>query len=90
MGQGNEMMKGPKLSFRQRLTWAAHLFKALAYQYHAELSDQIRPLVPDNGVIIDVGAHSGQHTKIFARLVPHGKVYAFEPGRLCTFYPEQG
>lgn len=68
------------MNFRQRLTWVAHLFKAVAYQYHKELSEQIRPLVSEGSVIIDVGAHSGQHTKIFARLVPRGHVYAFEPG----------
>lgn len=71
---------GPNLKFRQRLTWAAHLFKAVAYQYHKELHEQLRPLMSEDAVIIDVGAHSGQHTKIFARLVPQGHVYAFEPG----------
>ncbi|MGV8997680.1 MAG: FkbM family methyltransferase [Parvibaculaceae bacterium] len=71
---------GPVLTFRQRLTWTAHLFKAIAYQYHKELSGRLRPLVPQDALVIDVGAHSGQHTKIFARLVPQGHVYAFEPG----------
>lgn len=71
---------GPSLSFRQRMTWAAHLFKAVAYQYHEDLGARLRPLVPPDGVIFDVGAHAGQHTKLFARMAPFGHVYAFEPG----------
>lgn len=68
------------LSLRQRLTWGAHLFKALFYQYHEEFADCVAPLLPEDGVVIDVGAHSGQFVKLFSRLVPKGRVYAFEPG----------
>ncbi|MEQ8325513.1 FkbM family methyltransferase [Parvibaculum sp.] len=70
----------PVLSFRQRLTWGAHLFKALFYQYHREFAERIAPLVPEDGVIADVGAHSGQFAKLFSRMVPSGRVHAFEPG----------
>ncbi len=38
-----------------------------------------RELVPSGGVVIDVGAHAGQFTKLFAGLVPQGRVIAFEP-----------
>ncbi|MCE9648015.1 MAG: FkbM family methyltransferase [Parvibaculum sp.] len=69
-----------KLSFRQRITWGAHLFKALAYQYHRPLATVLRGLIPRDGVIVDVGAHAGQHSKLFARMAPRGHVYAFEPG----------
>jgi len=72
--------KQVKLTFRQRVTWIAHLFKALAYQYHRDLAQRLSPLVPKDGVIIDVGAHSGQHSKLFSKMVPSGTVYAFEPG----------
>lgn len=68
------------LSFRQRLTWLAHFFKALAYQYHRDFGTRIGPLIPAAGVVLDVGAHSGQFAKLFGRLVPQGTVYAFEPG----------
>lgn len=68
------------LKFRQRVTWFAHLFKAVAYQYHRELGEQLKRLVAENGVIVDVGAHSGQHAKLFSAMVPSGTVYAFEPG----------
>lgn len=73
-------LRGARLSLRQRLTWAAHFFKALAYQYHREFGPRIAALVPADGVIVDVGAHSGQFAKLFGRLVPRGTVYAFEPG----------
>lgn len=71
---------GPDLTFRQRLTWLAHLFKGVAYQYHRDLGSGVLPLISSDSVIIDVGAHAGQHTKLFARMVPQGHVYAFEPG----------
>jgi len=67
------------LTARQRLTWAAHLFKAVFYQYHRPFGPQVRPLIPSDGVILDVGAHAGQFTKLCAQLVPDGHVYAFEP-----------
>ncbi|MEW6090842.1 MAG: FkbM family methyltransferase [Pseudomonadota bacterium] len=69
-----------KLTFRQRATWIAHLFKAVAYQYHRDLGIRLAPLLPEDGVAIDVGAHAGQHAKLFARAMPRGTVYAFEPG----------
>lgn len=72
--------KQVKLTSRQRMTWLAHLFKALAYQYHRDLAQRLGPLVSNDGVIIDVGAHSGQHSKLFSKMVPSGTVYAFEPG----------
>lgn len=72
--------QAPSLNARQRLTWSAHLFKALFYQYHSEFTERIAPLVPEDGVIVDVGAHSGQFAKLFARMVPRGRVHAFEPG----------
>ncbi|ABS62943.1 methyltransferase FkbM family [Parvibaculum lavamentivorans DS-1] len=68
-----------RLNGRQRLTWFAHFFKAFFYQYHREFGVQIANLLPADGVVIDVGAHSGQFAKLFGRLVPQGAVYAFEP-----------
>lgn len=80
MTQVSARSSGPDLSFRQRLTWLAHLYKAVAYQYHRDLGREVQALVPQDAVIIDVGAHAGQHTKLFARMAPKGHVYAFEPG----------
>lgn len=72
--------KFPALSFKQRCTWGAHFFKALTKQHHQSFATRVRPLIPDDGVVIDVGAHAGQFTKLFASMVPQGKVYASEPG----------
>lgn len=69
------------LSPHQWSTLLAHTFKATFRQHHGALSALFRSLVPDDGVVIDVGAHAGQFAKLFARLVPEGRVYAFEPGR---------
>jgi FkbM family methyltransferase len=58
----------------------AHLFKAVAKQHHRELLPLLRPLIPEDAIVFDVGAHAGQFAKLFARLAPRGFVYAFEPG----------
>ncbi|MCE9507519.1 MAG: FkbM family methyltransferase [Alphaproteobacteria bacterium] len=68
------------LSWHARLTYCAHMFKALTRQHHLELLPLLKKHIPENGVIIDVGAHAGQYTKLFARVVPQGHVYSFEPG----------
>lgn len=36
-------------------------------------------LVPENGIVIDIGACIGDHTETYASWVPRGKVLAFEP-----------
>ncbi len=46
-----------------------------------DVAPQFRRWIPDNAVVIDVGAHSGQFAKLFARFAPNGVVYSFEPGR---------
>lgn len=72
-------MSAPPLSFRQKLTQAAHRWKAVTRQHHRELLPLLATLIPRDGIVIDVGAHAGQFTKLFAGLAPEGKVYAFEP-----------
>jgi len=76
------MKRGPRpldLTLRQRVSCLAHLFKALARQHHAGMLDVLTALIPADGVVLDVGAHAGQFTKLFAGLTPRGRVYAFEP-----------
>ncbi len=68
-----------KLPARAKLTYGAHLFKALIRQHHLEFMPLLAPYVPQDAVIIDVGAHAGQFTKLFARMAPRGHVFAFEP-----------
>ncbi len=68
--------------YRWRLSgsFVAHLFKAATQQHHRALAPTIARLVPAEAVVLDIGAHAGQFTKLFARAVPAGRVYAFEPG----------
>lgn len=69
-----------QLTFRQKLTYCAHLFKVLVKQHHQPLIPLLEKFIPKNTNVIDVGGHAGQMTKIFCKLAPLGKVYAFEPG----------
>lgn len=61
-------------------SYAAHLFKALTKQHHRDMVPLFKKYLPKDGVVFDVGAHAGQFTKLFSKLVPQGRVYAFEPG----------
>lgn len=69
-----------ELGWRRRVTYVAHLAKAVLRQHHRELLPVLRPLIPDDGVVFDVGGHAGQFAKLFAGLAPRGRVYSFEPG----------
>ena len=69
-----------ELELRAKLTWCAHLFKSCIKQHHRELRPALSRLIRSDSVIFDVGSHSGQFVKLFARLAPKGHVYAFEPG----------
>jgi FkbM family methyltransferase len=68
------------MSMAQRADWCAHLAKALFKQHHAEDESYLRGLIPEDAAVFDVGAHSGQYTKLFAKLARPGRVFAFEPG----------
>jgi FkbM family methyltransferase len=67
------------MDVKQRWGWFAHVYKACAQQHHLELRPLFAPLIPADGVVLDIGAHAGQFAKLFARLAPRGRVYAFEP-----------
>ncbi|MGC1305118.1 MAG: FkbM family methyltransferase [Caulobacteraceae bacterium] len=68
-----------KLTPRQRASWLAHLAKAVTQQHHKNLRDLFQPYIPQKAVVIDVGAHAGQFSKLFARLAVDGAIYAIEP-----------
>jgi FkbM family methyltransferase len=68
-----------RLTPRQRASWLAHLFKATTQQHHGELRPLFAPHLPRDGVVIDIGAHAGQFSKLFARMAGRGAVHAFEP-----------
>lgn len=76
------MAGGPAVApYRGRITAGlfAHLFKAIFKQHHREMRPLLAPLIPEDAVVFDVGAHAGQYTKLFARLARRGRVYAIEP-----------
>lgn len=68
-----------RLTARQRASWVAHLWKAATQQHHRDLRPLFAPLIPPEAVVIDIGAHAGQFSKLFAALAPRGRVFAFEP-----------
>ena len=70
----------PELSPRQRMSYLAHLFKAVAKQHHDELRPLLSGYIGPGAVVVDAGAHAGQFTKLFSGLARGGRVYAFEPG----------
>lgn len=47
-------------------------------RYKVDEIDFIRPYVKDGDICLDVGAQAGDWTKPRSRLVPRGRVYAFE------------
>lgn len=69
----------PALSPAQHLRRAAHLWKAVTQDHHRPLAPVLGARIPADGVVFDVGAHAGQFAKLFARLAPQGRVFAFEP-----------
>lgn len=69
-----------QLTLRQKLTYCAHLFKALSKQHHKKLIPILRTVITPRSIVMDVGGHAGQMTKLFAGLAHKGQVYTFEPG----------
>ena len=68
------------LTHRAKLTYLAHLAKGVTKQHHAWMKFLLRKFIYNDSIILDIGGHSGQYAKLFARLAPQGKVYSFEPG----------
>ncbi len=73
-----------QLSMHGKLTYLAHLFKALTRQHHQDFLPILNECLKSDSIIIDVGAHAGQFTKLFSALVSEGHVYAFEPGSYAS------
>jgi len=67
------------MTLKRRFDFLAHLLKASIRQHHREMIPVFSPHIPAQAVVIDVGAHAGQFSKLFARMAPQGRVYAFEP-----------
>lgn len=68
-----------RLNIRQRADWVAHVLKAGFQQHHTALVPLFRPYIPQDAVVIDIGAHAGQFSKLFADMAPRGHVWSFEP-----------
>lgn len=75
------MVDSSPLTLRQQASRVAHIWKAVTQDHHQALAPVLRPCIPLDGVVFDVGAHAGQFTKLFASLAPQGRVFAFEPSR---------
>lgn len=63
---------------------AIEALRRFALRWRAEDPHQIpfrkiRSYLPSNPVIVEAGAHRGQHTTLFARLWPDATIHAFEP-----------
>ncbi|HSK40629.1 MAG TPA: FkbM family methyltransferase [Arenibaculum sp.] len=69
-----------ELSIRGRIRYAMQILRYRRHQHHTRLLPALRPFVPPDAVVFDVGSHAGQFAKLFAGLVPDGRVHAFEPG----------
>ena len=69
------------INLHGKITYYAHLFKAIFKQKHQHLKPVLQAYIRYNAIIVDVGAHCGQMAKLFCHMAPNGHVYAFEPGR---------
>jgi FkbM family methyltransferase len=69
-----------ELPFRAKLTYVAHAVKAVIKQHHTWMNYLLSKFISADSVVLDIGGHSGQYAKLFARLAPQGTIYTFEPG----------
>ena len=73
------------LTFRAKLSYAAHTFKGICKQHHKYLFPVMRKIHRRDAVIFDVGGHGGQYAKLFAKVARRGKIFSFEPsGYSCS------
>ena len=62
-------------------TFFSHVLKAIFYKYHKDKGRIIHKLLKNPRVIIDVGAHAGQVSKMLSHLYKNKvKIIAIEPG----------
>ncbi|NKB38210.1 MAG: FkbM family methyltransferase [Gammaproteobacteria bacterium] len=66
-------------SLRRRIGWLIHCYKAVFRNYHYQLLPLFPILIKPGDLVIDVGAHVGQLSKIFSRNTRAGLVLSLEP-----------
>ena len=73
-----------KLKFS--FTLISHSLKSIFYRYHSDKINIIKQLMPRPKVVIDVGAHAGQVSKMISRAFSKKvKIIAIEPGLYARF-----
>ena len=73
-----------KLKFS--FTLISHSLKSIFYRYHSDKIKIIKQLIPRPEVVIDVGAHAGQVSKMISRTFNKKvKIIAIEPGLYARF-----
>ena len=73
-----------KLKFS--FTLLSHLLKSIFYKYHSDKRKIIREIMPQPEVVIDIGAHAGQVSKMIAHTYNNAvKIIAIEPGVYARF-----
>ncbi|WP_426094218.1 FkbM family methyltransferase [Flavobacterium sp. DSR2-3-3] len=60
--------------------WLLEAVKGRIYSFASfEVVSNLKKMVPELTTIIDVGANSGQFTKVATHLYPHAQIHTFEP-----------
>tara|TARA_B000000557_G_scaffold174219_1_gene141825 strand:+ start:679 stop:1419 length:741 start_codon:yes stop_codon:yes gene_type:complete len=73
-----------KLKFS--FTLLSHLLKSIFYKYHSDKRKIIKEIMPQPEVVIDIGAHAGQVSKMISHTYNNAvKIIAIEPGVYARF-----
>ena len=68
-----------KLTYRQKITYACHLYKAITRTRFKSLIPLLSSHINTHSIVVDVGANAGYLTKLFSRIAKNGQVISFEP-----------
>ncbi len=68
-----------QLTLKQKISYTNHLIKSILRQDHKRMKLLLSKYINEQSIVVDVGGHAGQFTKIFAELAENGQVFSFEP-----------